>query len=96
MTVMAVLLVAVMCVGGYVLAGEAAVVALVLAAVGSLAWRVAVASRPRPLRGGARRRSPGDAASGVRIGHQRDAHVVRDEGGQREGVEHLMEAEPPR
>jgi hypothetical protein len=34
--------------------------------------------------------------SGVRIGHERDADVVHHEGGQGEGVEDLMEAEPPR
>ncbi|GHC66960.1 hypothetical protein GCM10010507_51120 [Streptomyces cinnamoneus] len=97
-------LVAGLCVGGYVLAGELAVLTVVLAGVGSLAWRVAAASRPRP---GRARRSPGalrfpgvhrssGVSSGVRIGHERDAHVVGDERGQREGVEHLVEPEPPR
>ncbi|GAA3047825.1 hypothetical protein GCM10020000_30010 [Streptomyces olivoverticillatus] len=98
------LLVAALCVGGYVLAGELAVLAVVGAGVGALAWRVSAASRPRP--GGRARGLPGALfrvgfragrpASGVRIGHQRDAHVVRDEGGQRERVEDLVEAEPPR
>ncbi len=36
------------------------------------------------------------AGSGVRIGNQRDAHVVHDEGREGEEVEDLMEAEPPR
>ncbi len=42
---------------------------------------------------------PGPAlfrACGRLVGDQRDAHVVRDEGGQREGVEDLVEAEPAR
>lgn len=35
-------------------------------------------------------------ASAVRIRDERDAHVVHDEGREGEGVEDLMEAEPPR
>ncbi len=35
-------------------------------------------------------------ASAVRIRDERDAHVVHDEGRESEGVEDLMEAEPPR
>lgn len=35
-------------------------------------------------------------ASGVLIGHQRNTDEVHDEGGQGEGVEHLVETEPPR
>lgn len=104
MTVVAVnalaVLVAGLCVGGYVVVGEAAVLTVVLAGVASLAWRVAAASRPRPARGrrvrAGRPSRPASGPSGVRIGHQRDAHVVRDEGGQGEGVEDLVEAEPPR
>lgn len=42
------LLLAALCVGGYLLVGTAAVVAVVLAGTGLLAWRVAAASRPRP------------------------------------------------
>ncbi|GHG79593.1 hypothetical protein GCM10018779_60450 [Streptomyces griseocarneus] len=82
MTIAAVLT-AVLCVGGYVLLGEIAVVAVVLAGVGGLTWRVAVASRPRPPRMGRAPRA-GAPLSGVRIGHQGDAHVVRDEGRQGE------------
>ncbi|GHF61069.1 hypothetical protein GCM10010218_48250 [Streptomyces mashuensis] len=84
--------VAVLCVAGYVLAGEIAVLAVVVAGVTGLMWSVAAASRPRPR---VRRRRAG-RASGVRIGHQRDAHVVRDEGRQGEGVEDFVEPEPPR
>lgn len=80
MTVAA-LLVAVLSVAGYVLVGEIAVLAVVVAGVGGLTWRVAAASRPRPPRGG---RGTGCARSGVRIGHQRDAHIVRDERGEGE------------
>lgn len=89
----AAVLTALLCVGGYVLIGEPAVVAVVLAGVGGLAWRVAAASRPRPPRMGRAPRagapSSGDlgvsdvsgvsGASGVRIGHEGDAHIVRDE-----------------
>ncbi len=79
-------LVGALCVGGYVIVGEIAVVLVALAGVGALAWRVAVASRPRPLgtagAGRAARLAP--RGSGVRIGDERDAHVVDDEGRQRQ------------
>ncbi|MBP2404835.1 hypothetical protein SNS2_3458 [Streptomyces netropsis] len=76
-------LVAALCVGGFLVAGEVAVLAVVLTGVGALTWRVAVASRPRPPRRSRQARlAPG--VSGVRIGHQRDAHVMHDEGRQRE------------
>ncbi len=89
MTIAAVLT-ALLCVGGYVLIGEPAVVAVVLAGVGGLAWRVAAASRPRPPRMGRAPRagapssgasgvSDASGVSGVRIGHEGDAHIVRDE-----------------
>ncbi len=106
-------LIAALSVGAYVVAGEMAVLLVVMAGVGGLAWRVAVTSRPRPLRmvrrgrraprsapdgrwagpSGARKRLSGardgwsgarKGRSGVRIGHERDAHVVDDEGGQRQ------------
>ncbi|GAA2726005.1 hypothetical protein GCM10010315_59260 [Streptomyces luteosporeus] len=86
------LVVAALCVAGFVLAGEVAVLVVVVAGVGGLAWRVGAASRPRPPRRGSSARP----LSRVRIGHERDAHVVRDEGGQRERVEDLVETEPPR
>ncbi|GGP53466.1 hypothetical protein GCM10010214_28340 [Streptomyces abikoensis] len=70
MTVAA-LLVAVLSVAGYVFVGEVAVLAVVVAGVGGLTWRVAAASRPRPPRGGrGARRAPSGSRSGVRIGHQ--------------------------
>ncbi len=43
-------LIAALSVGGYLIAGEAAVVAVVLVGVMGLTWRVAVTSRPRPPR----------------------------------------------
>ncbi|GAB2589576.1 hypothetical protein GCM10027168_23070 [Streptomyces capparidis] len=52
---------------------------------------VAGPGAPRPGRCGR-----GPAWSGVRIGDDRNAHVVRYERRQGEGVEHLVEAEPPR
>lgn len=94
----AVVLAAAVCVGGFLLGGTAVVLALVLAGVAALTWQVAAASRPRPRWGriaGSAAVVPGPA-SGVRIGHQRDADVVHDEGREGEGVEDLMEAEPPR
>ncbi len=90
-------LVAALCVGGYLLAGEAAVLAVVLAAIGVLAWKVAATSRPRPLRGGSRAHRaprPSVSSSVVRIRHQGDADVVHRKGGQRQRVEDLMETEP--
>ncbi len=97
---------AALCVGGYLLGGESLVTALVLAGVAVLAWRVAAASRPRPgWRGGMTGRPVGGPgtprarvrpASGVRIRDERDADVVHHEGREGEGVEDLMEAEPPR
>ncbi|MEU4199734.1 hypothetical protein AB0B15_09505 [Streptomyces sp. NPDC045456] len=50
---------AALCVGGFLVGGTTAVVALVLAGVAALTWQVAAASRPRPRTGagGARRRS---------------------------------------
>lgn len=81
MTVAA-LLVGALSVVGYVLVGEIAVLAVVVAGVGGLTWRVAAASRPRPTRGERRTRSGVSGVSGVRIGHQRDAHVVGDERGE--------------
>ncbi|MEU5419053.1 hypothetical protein ACFY1P_03350 [Streptomyces sp. NPDC001407] len=75
-----------LCVGGYVIVGELAVLLVVLAGVGGLTWRVAVASRPRPLgaAGAVRAARPARGRSGVRIGDERDAHVVDDEGRQRQ------------
>lgn len=88
-------LVAALCVGSYVVAGEAAVLAVVLPSVAGLACKTAATSRPRPLRRAVRaRRAP--RASGVRIGDQRNAHIVHGERRQRQRVEHLVEAEPPR
>lgn len=78
-----------LCVAGYLVGGETAVVGVVLAVVAALTWQVAAASRPRPPRGMGRR-------SAVVVGHQRDADVVHDEGGQGQRVEDLVEAEPPR
>ncbi|NBE53464.1 hypothetical protein [Streptomyces boluensis] len=52
------LLLAALCVGGYVLLGTPAVVAVVLAGTGLLTWRVAAASRPRPLGRGPEGRGP--------------------------------------
>lgn len=97
----AVVLAAAVCIGGYLAGGTAVVLALVLAGVAALTWQVAAASRPRPrwgrIAGGGGTAAGGPApVSGVRIGHQRDAHVVHDEGREGEGVEDLMEAEPPR
>ena len=43
------------------------------------------------LDGGWRRGSAGDG-----VGHQRDAHVLHDEGAEGEGVENLVEPEPMR
>lgn len=43
---------AALCVGGFLVGGTAAVVALVLAGVAALTWQVAAASRPRPRMGG--------------------------------------------
>ncbi|MEV8479003.1 hypothetical protein [Streptomyces sp. NPDC051173] len=65
-------LVGALCVGGYVIVGEIAVVLVVLAAIGGLAWRVAVASRPRPLgaAGAGRAAHSPRKCSGVRIGDQ--------------------------
>ncbi len=80
--------VAALCVVSFLLGGGAAVLGVVLAVVAVVAWRVAAASRPRPPR---ERRGP----SG-RMGHHRDADVVRHEGGQGQRVEHLVEPEPPR
>ncbi|GGU77985.1 hypothetical protein GCM10010211_49920 [Streptomyces albospinus] len=97
---------AALCVGGFLVGGGALVSALVVAGVGLLTWQVAAASRPRPRWRGRPVGGPaggsgvpavrGRAASGVRIRHERDADVVHDEGRQGEGVEDLMEAEPPR
>ncbi|MFK8848796.1 hypothetical protein [Streptomyces sp. Ac-502] len=42
---------AALCVGGFLVGGTTAVVALVLAGVTALAWQVAAASRPRPRQG---------------------------------------------
>lgn len=103
-------LAAALCVGGYLVGGGPLVTALVLAGLAALAWQVAAASRPRPAgrRAAAGRpqerpagRPDGPAApirpgSAMRIRDQRDADVVHDEGGKGEGVEDLMEAEPPR
>lgn len=50
-------LIAALSVGAYLVAGEAAVVAVVLAGVTGLAWRVAVTSRPRPARATRRERN---------------------------------------
>ncbi|GAA0392296.1 hypothetical protein GCM10010357_11330 [Streptomyces luteireticuli] len=82
-------LIGAVCVGSYVLAGELAVLVVVLASVGGLTWRVAAASRPRPLRWGRHGRPVSEMSgvsgvSGVRIRHQGDAHVVHDEGRQRQ------------
>ncbi|AZQ73234.1 hypothetical protein EKH77_20260 [Streptomyces luteoverticillatus] len=54
MTVAA-LLVAVLSVTGYVFVGEVGVLAVVVAGVAGLTWRVAAASRPRPPRGAVER-----------------------------------------
>ncbi|GHF16047.1 hypothetical protein GCM10010359_16890 [Streptomyces morookaense] len=62
-------LLAVLCVAGYVIAGEIAVLAVAVAGIGGLAWRVAVASKPRPLRR-VRRGRGARGASGVRIGDE--------------------------
>ncbi len=73
--------VAVLCVAGFLVGGGVAVLGVVLAAVAVVAWQVAAASRPRPLRVEPVRRLGGRGPSG-RIRDQRDAYVVRDEGGQ--------------
>ncbi len=59
---------AALCVGGFLVGGTAAVVALVLAGVAALTWQVAAASRPRPRVGGrgAHRRGEGAGARGGR------------------------------
>jgi hypothetical protein len=92
--------------GGYLIGGVPAVVGLAVVAVAVVAgyvyspsWKVEdrLGGRGgRWPRGRARMPSGAPGGSGVRIRHQRDAHVVHHEGGQGEGVEHLMEAEPPR
>ncbi|AIA05623.1 hypothetical protein DC74_5159 [Streptomyces noursei] len=103
-------LAAALCVGGFLVGGGLLVTALVLAGLAVLTWRVAAASRPRPGWGAAGAGRPGGRpgggpsgsatrirpASAVRIRDERDAHVVHDEGREGEGVEDLMEAEPPR
>lgn len=85
---------------GYLLGGAPAVLGLALVAVAVVAgytyspsWRAA----RRPVRGpgwGVRLRPR--AWSGVRIRHQGDGHVLHHERAHGEGVEDLMEAEPPR
>lgn len=97
---------AALCVGGFLLGGGLLVTALVLAGLAALTWHVAAASRPRPRGrrvavGRAERRPVGPVArlrpaSGMRIRDERDTDVVHDEGRKGEGVEDLMEAEPPR
>lgn len=62
-------LLAMLCVAGYVIAGEIAVLAVAVAGIGGLAWRVAAASKPRPL-GRVRRERGARGASGVRIGDE--------------------------
>lgn len=99
-------LAAALCVGGYLLGGGLLVTALVLAGVAVLAWQVAAAARPRPGGRGAVIGRPAGRpgvevtrvrpASGMCICDERDADVVHHEGRQGEGVEDLMEAEPPR
>ncbi len=102
-------LAAALCVGGFLVGGGLLVTVLVLAGLAVLTWRVAAASRPRPGWGAAGAGRPGGRAGGgpdgsatripasaVRIRDERDAHVVHDEGREGEGVEDLMEAEPPR
>ncbi|GAA2665135.1 hypothetical protein GCM10009864_37600 [Streptomyces lunalinharesii] len=103
-------LAAALCVGGFLVGGGLLVTALVLAGLAVLTWRVAAASRPRPGWGAAGVGRPGRRPGGrrdgsttrirsdsaVRIRDERDAHVVHDEGREGEGVEDLMEAEPPR
>lgn len=90
---------------GFLAGGPLAVFVVVAAGVAALTWRVSVASRPaRPLGGrsargvGARVTGAGVRVrgSGVLVGHQGDADIVHDEGRQGEGVEDLVEAEPPR
>ncbi len=98
-------LAAALCVGGFLLGGGALVSALVVTGLAVLTWQVAAASRPRPRWRGRPAGGPAGgsgvpavrrrAASGVRIRHEGDADVVHDKGRQREGVEDLMEAEPP-
>ncbi|GHH40622.1 hypothetical protein GCM10018773_22010 [Streptomyces candidus] len=86
--------VAALCVAAFLVWGEWAVLGVVGAAVGVLAWQVAAASKPRPPRGAEAGVAP-TTPSG-RIGHQRDRDVVRRERRQGEGVEHLVETEPHR
>ncbi|GAA1527199.1 hypothetical protein GCM10009730_40100 [Streptomyces albidochromogenes] len=89
---------AALCVVGFLVGGGAAVLGVVLAVVAVVAWQVAAASRPRPSRAVrvVRVRPPDGHRPSGRIGHQRDAHVVRDEGGEGQRVEDLVEPEPPR
>lgn len=96
--VVAFLAVAAAVVLGFLAGGAFVVFVVVSAGVAVLAWRVAVASRP-PRPPGMRRARPrarGYWGSGVLVGHQRDADVVHDESREREGVEDLVEPEPPR
>lgn len=88
--------VAVLCVVGFLVGGGAAVLGVVLAVVTLVAWQVAAASRPRPLRVEPLGEGTAGWRPSARIGHQRDAHIVRDEGGQGQRVEDLVEPEPPR
>ncbi|GHB04526.1 hypothetical protein GCM10010346_29500 [Streptomyces chryseus] len=92
---------AALCVVGFLVGGGAAVLGVVLVAVAAVAWQVAAASRPRPSRAVrvvrvVRVRPPDGRRPSGRIGHQRDPHVVRDERGQGQRVEDLVEPEPPR
>ncbi|GGX24830.1 hypothetical protein GCM10010353_44830 [Streptomyces chryseus] len=89
---------AALCVVGFLVGGGAAVLGVVLVVVAAVAWQVAAASRPRPSRAVrvVRVRPPDGRRPSGRIGHQRDPHVVRDERGQGQRVEDLVEPEPPR
>ncbi len=99
-------LAAALCVAGFLLGGGMLVTALVVAGLAVLTWRVAAASLPRAGWRGAVAGRPSRRpavpfaqvrpASAMCIRHQRDADVMHDERRKREGVEDLMEAEPPR
>ncbi|GGO82998.1 hypothetical protein GCM10012280_10910 [Wenjunlia tyrosinilytica] len=86
--------------GGYLLGGGPAVLGLALVAaavVAGYSWSPSWRATHR-LVAGARPRTGVSLPvwSGVRIGHERDAHVVDHERADGQGMEHLVEAEPPR
>ncbi|WP_030020650.1 hypothetical protein [Streptomyces monomycini] len=78
---------AALCVGGFLVGGTTAVVALVLAGVTALTWQVAAASRPRPRQGagGSRRRGGEDGAEDGGAGVTGGADVAPGASGVRIG-----------